>query len=202
MDLVGFAFAVLLIELTPGPNMAWLVALTLTEGRRSGLAAITGIALGLALNAALSVIATSFILTQSPLLAQMISVLGASMMAFLAWRAWHDTGDTSPTVTPKRTAHRNFIAGVTINLLNPKATLFFVTVMPHFVLGGQPSYPQGFTMAAISVSIATMIHLALVLGAERARPVLTHTARATQVRRVLALGMLAVGGWFLVKGFL
>ena len=65
MDLLGFAFAVLLIELTPGPNMGWLVALTLAEGRRSGLAATAGIALGLAGNAAVS-----FSLRVSPCLAR------------------------------------------------------------------------------------------------------------------------------------
>ncbi len=201
MDLAGFALAVLLIELTPGPNMGWLVALTLTEGRRSGLAAIAGIALGLTLNATLSVIAASFILAQSALLAKAISVLGAAMMAYLSWQAWRDTGDSSPAVTPKRTAHRNFMAGFTINLLNPKATLFFVTVMPQFVLSGRPSYSQGLAMAAISVSIATVIHLALVLGAQSVRPTLTQGANAVLVRRVLAVGMLAVGGWFLVKAF-
>ncbi|NJS14308.1 MAG: hypothetical protein HC788_06405 [Sphingopyxis sp.] len=40
MDLGGFALAVLLIELTPGPNMAWLVTLTLSQGRRAGLGAV------------------------------------------------------------------------------------------------------------------------------------------------------------------
>ena len=64
IDLAGFALAVLLIELTPGPNMGWLVTLTLAEGRRAGLGAITGIALGLAANAALSVLAASVILAQ------------------------------------------------------------------------------------------------------------------------------------------
>jgi len=47
LDLTGFAAAVLLIELTPGPNMAWLAGLAATEGKRSGLAAVAGVALGL-----------------------------------------------------------------------------------------------------------------------------------------------------------
>jgi threonine/homoserine/homoserine lactone efflux protein len=46
MDIIGFALAVLLIELTPGPNRAWLAGLSATEGKRSGLAAVAGIALG------------------------------------------------------------------------------------------------------------------------------------------------------------
>lgn len=45
MDIIGFALAVLLIELTPGPNMAWLAGLAATEGRRCGLAAVAGVAL-------------------------------------------------------------------------------------------------------------------------------------------------------------
>jgi threonine/homoserine/homoserine lactone efflux protein len=47
LDIGGFALAVLLIELTPGPNMAWLPGLAATEGRRGGLAAAAGVALGL-----------------------------------------------------------------------------------------------------------------------------------------------------------
>ena len=82
----GFALAVLLIELTPGPNMAWLVTLTLAEGRRAGLGAIAGVALGLAANAAISVLAASLILGQGPALTRGISVLAAAMMAWLAWR--------------------------------------------------------------------------------------------------------------------
>jgi threonine/homoserine/homoserine lactone efflux protein len=50
-DWAGFALAVLLIELTPGPNMAWLAALSLGQGRRAGLAAVAGIAIGLFVNA-------------------------------------------------------------------------------------------------------------------------------------------------------
>ncbi|MDP4605290.1 MAG: LysE family translocator, partial [Erythrobacter sp.] len=192
IDITGFALAVLLIELTPGPNMGWLVTLTLAEGRRAGLGAITGIALGLAANAALSVLAASFILGQGPALAQGVSLLAAAMMAWLAWEAWNGAGESSPTATPRKVTERHALAGFVINLLNPKAALFFVTVMPQFIPGGQPSLGQGLTMAAVSVTIATAIHLALVLGAGRARGVLMAESRAKAVRRVLALAMLGV----------
>jgi threonine/homoserine/homoserine lactone efflux protein len=201
MDIAGFALAVLLVELTPGPNMGWLVALTLAEGRRAGLAAISGIALGLAGNAALSVLAASFILSQSAGLAQIMSGLAAAMMAWLAWQAWRTSGNSSAVATPTAAARPNFYAGLVINLLNPKAALFFITVMPQFIAGGQPSLPQGLMMAAISLSIATGIHLALVLGAEQMRPMLMAHNRAMIVRRVLAVGMLGVAVWFLAKAF-
>nr|WP_272916992.1 LysE family translocator [Erythrobacter ramosus] len=189
----------MLIELTPGPNMGWLVTLTLAEGRRAGLGAIIGIALGLSANAALSVLAASIILAQGPALSQAVSLLAAAMMAWLAWEAWRDSGESSPTATPRNANQRHALAGFAINLLNPKSALFFITVMPQFIPGGQPRFVQGLTMAAISVSIATAIHLALVFGAEQARGVLMAKARAQVVRRVLAIAMLAVAAWFVAK---
>lgn len=202
MDLAGFTLAVLLIELTPGPNMGWLVALTLTEGRRSGYAAVSGIALGLACNAGLSVLGASYLLTQSALTAQVIAIMGAAMMTYLAAQAWQHSGDTSPAVTPRLPTRRNFVAGFMINLLNPKAALFFLAVMPQFIAGGQPSYVQGLTLATISVAIATAIHLGLIVGAEQMRPILMARKKANRVRRLLALGMVGVALWFLARAFL
>ncbi|WP_245806047.1 LysE family translocator [Erythrobacter donghaensis] len=201
IDLTGFALAVLLVELTPGPNMAWIVTLTLSEGRRAGLGAITGIALGLAANAVLSVAAASLILAQGPALTRAVSLLAAAMMAWLAWEAWRDTGESAPTATPRSGEQRHALAGFVINFLNPKSALFLITVMPQFVTGVRPSLAQGLTLASVSVAIATAVHLALVLGAERARGVLMAEARARIVRRVLALVMLGVGLWFAGKAF-
>ena len=201
MDWAGFALAVLLIELTPGPNMAWLVTLTLSEGRRAGLGAIAGVAAGLAANAALSVLAASLILAQGEGLTQGVSLLAAAMMAWLAWEAWREAGESSQAAAPKAATGRHALAGFLINLLNPKSALFLITVMPQFVADGRPSLAQGFTLAAVSVGIATGVHLALVLLAEHARAALMAEARARAVRRGLALAMLGVAAWFLAKAF-
>lgn len=201
MDLAGFALAVLLVELTPGPNMGWLVTLTLSEGRRAGLGAIAGIALGLAANAALSVLAASYILAQDAVLGQTVSALAAAMMVWLAWEAWQEAGTTSTAATPRAASQRHALAGFAINLVNPKSALFFITVMPQFVSGGRPGFTQGLVMAAISVGVATAIHFALVLGAGRMRAALMAERRARAVRRALALAMLGVAVWFLAKAF-
>lgn len=201
MDLAGFALAVLLIELTPGPNMGWLVALTLAEGRRAGLAAMTGIAAGLGANALIAVTAASLVLRGGDTLASVMAVAGAAMMAWLAIEAWRDHGDSSQGMVPDRSPDRNLAVGFLINLLNPKAALFFVTVTPQFVEGARPTLSQGLLMAAASVAIATAVHLALILGAARLRGVLMQENRARLVRRVLAVAMLGVGAWFLVKAF-
>lgn len=67
IDWAGFALAVLLVELTPGPNMAWLAALTVAEGRRAGLTATAGVALGLAINAGVAAAGLAALATANPL---------------------------------------------------------------------------------------------------------------------------------------
>jgi threonine/homoserine/homoserine lactone efflux protein len=201
LDWAGFALAVLLIELTPGPNMAWLVTLTLSEGRRAGLGAIAGVAAGLAANAALSVLAASLVLSAGEGLTQAVSLLAAAMMAWLAWEAWREVGESSQAATPRSGSGRYAVAGFVINLVNPKSALFLITVMPQFVAGGRPSLAQGFTLAALSVGIATAVHLGLVLLAEHGRSALMAEARARAVRRGLALAMLGVAAWFIAKAF-
>jgi threonine/homoserine/homoserine lactone efflux protein len=202
IDLLGFALAVLIVELTPGPNMAWLATLTLAEGRRAGLGAVAGITLGLAANAALSVIAASLVLQTDGPLGRAVSVAAAGMMIWLAWDAWRGSGEIAPTPVGAGGSGRHALAGFALNLLNPKAALFLVAVMPQFVAGGQPTLAQGIAFGATSVVIATIIHLALVLGAERARATLMAETRARAVRRVLTIAMLGVAAWFLTKAFL
>lgn len=201
IDLLGFALAVLIVELTPGPNMAWLAALTLAQGRRAGLGAVAGVTLGLAANAVLSVLAASLILETEGPVGRAVSVGAAAMMVWLAWDAWRGSGEIAPTPGAGG-GGRHALAGFALNLLNPKAALFLIAVMPQFVAGGRPTLSQGLIFGATSVAIATAIHLALVLGAERARGALMAEARARAIRRVLALAMLGVAAWFLAKAFL
>ncbi len=199
-DWAGFAVAVLIVELTPGPNMAWLATLTISEGRRAGLGAVAGITVGLAANAVLSVLAASLVLQTDGPLGRAVSVAAAAMMTWLAWDAWRGAGETTQFERAGRSGRHAF-AGFILNLLNPKAALFLVAVMPQFVAGGQPTITQGLMFGATSVTIATVIHLALVLGAEAARGSLLVEARARIVRRVLAIAMLGVAVWFLAKAF-
>ncbi|MCZ8370758.1 MAG: LysE family translocator [Porphyrobacter sp.] len=201
IDLVGFALAVLIVELTPGPNMAWLVALTLSEGRRAGLGAVAGVTAGLSANAVLSVLAASMILETEGPLGRAVSVAAAAMMTWLAWDAWRGSGEIARTPGAVGGSGKHALAGFALNLFNPKAALFLIAVMPQFVADGRPTVAQGFAFGATSVIIATAIHLTLVLGAERARAGLMAEARARMVRRVLAVAMLGVAAWFLSKAF-
>lgn len=193
---MGFLLAVLLIEITPGPNMAWLVSLTLSEGRRAGLAATAGIAIGLALNAVLSSVGLSTLLLNSPGIAQWIGVAAGIMMLWLAWRGWQDAGETSTAAVARHAPQRDLFAGIAINLLNVKAVIFFITVVPQFLSGPDAGIAEYLLFGMISVAVATLVHLGLVLGAGRLRSLLSRPGTLRPLRRVLAIAMVAVGIWF------
>lgn len=135
MDIIGFALAVLLIELTPGPNMAWLAGLSATEGRRAGLAAVVGIALGLLANGMLAALGLAALLDAEPRLWTALRLTGAAMMIWLAVDAWRGTVKPAAPLPSDRTARRAFFTGGLINLLNPKAYIFFMVVAPQFLNG-------------------------------------------------------------------
>lgn len=198
MDLTGFALTVLLIEITPGPNMAWMAGLAATEGRRFGMAAVWGVALGLLVNALLAVLGLSLLLETAPKLLDWLRYAGAAMMLWLAIDAWRGASPTARSLRPDQGVQRAFMTGAFINLFNPKAYLFFLVVAPQFLNGAVLGLHTALILSLISVFIATMIHLVIVLTGSGLHGWLTGSGRATIVRRVFALVMLAVALSFLV----
>lgn len=185
----------LLIEATPGPNLAYLAALTMAEGRRAGLRAVAGVALGLSLIGAAAAFGLAEVLMRSPIAWHALRWAGVAYLLWLAWEGWHGGGETSPG-TAKGDDLRHFGRGLTTNLLNPKAALFYVALLPKFITADAPALPQAMALTALSVAVATMIHLAIVLLAAQAHSILNSPARARHVRRLLAVALVGVAVWF------
>lgn len=198
MNLLGFALAVLLIELTPGPNMAWLAGLAATEGRRAGLAAVWGVALGLLANGLLAALGLAALLQAAPQLWTALRLAGAAMMLWLAIDTWRGAGLPVATAAQGGIQRRAFLTGAFINLLNPKAYVFFMVIAPQFMGGHMLSLRNAFLLASISTGIATLIHLGIVAAGAGAHRLLGDKARMRTVRRLFALVMLAVAASFLL----
>lgn len=198
-DWAGFALAVLLIELTPGPNMAWLAALSMGEGRRAGLAATAGVAIGLFVNALAAALGIAFIVSASPILWQLLRWGGAAFLLWLAWESWRDAGENSPALIAAPAdgrSRRHFTSGLVVNLLNPKAMLFYVVVIPRFNEGQVPGFALAFGLALVSIAIATAVHLTIVLAGSRMGGWISDPVQTRTVRRLLALGIVGVAIWF------
>jgi len=197
--LTSYLATVLLIELTPGPNMAYLAALTLGHGRRSGLAAVGGVALGLALIGLATALGFAALVAASPLLWNALRWAGTAYLFYLAWETWRDEKETSPAGIAGGPSgqHRFFLRGLLTNVLNPKAALFYVAILPRFLPQSGASLHDGLLLTGISVAVATAVHLAIVLLAATLHPLLSAPERLRKTRRALAIGLASIALWFL-----
>lgn len=192
--LIPFTLTCFIIELTPGPNMAYLAVVSASEGRKPGMATVAGIALGLAIVGAAASFGVAEFVARSDALYGVLRWAGVCFLLYLAYDAWRDgTAAAEPT---GKTPAFYFRRGLFTNLLNPKAALFFVTVLPSFIVPDRPLLAQNLTLSTIYVGVATVVHMTIVLLASTLEPVLNSPSRERMVRRGLALLLAAVAIWF------
>lgn len=193
--ILPFLVAVLLIELTPGPNMGWLALVAAGRGRAAGLAAVAGVALGLGAWMVAAAVGVSQALARAPALYQGLRWAGVGFLLWLAWEAWrappHDVAVVD--AAPRRGL---FLRGLVGNLLNPKAAVLYVALLPGFMRPDHAApWMQALTLGAGHVAVATAVHGAIVLGADRAGRVALARAQGPVVRALMAGGIAAVAIW-------
>jgi threonine/homoserine/homoserine lactone efflux protein len=196
--LLTFALTCLIVEITPGPNMAWLAALSLSRGWQTGLAAVAGVALGLSAYGVAAALGVAAIIESSPVLYQALRWGGVAYLLWLAWDAWSTADEITESDITDGHHHRAsaFRRGLVTNLLNPKAAVFYVAMLPEFVnVPAGNVFAQTLTLSAIYVAIATAIHAGIVLLASSVRGLVTRSGRMKTVRRVLAVALAGVAVW-------
>ncbi len=199
--LLAFIATVLVIEATPGPNMGWLAIVSASEGRKSGLAAVAGVGLGLLLIGLAAAAGLGALVLASPLLFQGLRFAGAAYLLWLAYNAWRDAGEPSPKAHGGEALNlgKHFRRGLIVNLLNPKAAVFYVAILPGFTDTAAPVAPQVFTLTLVYVALATLVHAGLVMFAANASAFLEDPVRMRRTRRALAVLIAVIAVWFLVS---
>lgn len=196
----AFLAAMVLVELTPGPNMAYLAALSADRGRLAGFAAVLGISLGLAVYLVASVVGLTELLMLWRPAYQILRWAGVLYLLWLAWEAWRGA-DPAPdgVARPNGSAISLVGRGFLANVLNPKAALFYVTLLPNFIRPGfAPDPVQAGLFGLVHLLISLALHSLIVLGAAGAGRVIaafSPGAQLTRVRKGLAIGIALVAIW-------
>ncbi len=197
---LGSVATCLIVELTLGPNMAWLAFLAATRGRRAGLAAVLGVGLGLLILGLATAFGLAVIIARKTLLYQALRSASISYFLWLAWAAWQSASETSPGIAVSKSAQSAyFTRGLITNLLNPKAALFYVAILPSFVDPADNLAGQTITLSLIYVAIATFVHSLLVALAGFAEPLLNDLGRIVLARCGFAVTILAIAIWLAIK---
>lgn len=176
--LLEFAGVALLLVLIPGPDFAVVVPNAL-RGRVTGTATAFGTASGLALHAGIAAAGLSAIVLTSDLAFSAVKYLGAAFLLYLGLRALGKSRrsrpqPTAPTTDRSRPLTRRaaYRQGLLVNLLNPKAPLIYLSVMPQFLQPTTSSTAQLAAMSGILVGLALVWYIALTLLVGVLRPII------------------------------
>lgn len=193
--LAPFFIAVLLIELTPGPNMGYLAALSASQGRTAGFKAVLGVTAGLAFYMLLAVLGVAEIIAAGPLVYGALRWAGVLYLLYLAWEAWRGASETSPGHA-RDVDHAPFWRGLLANVLNPKALVFYVALLPGFIATDHaPFWVQALILGSLHLAISFIVHSLIVLGASQAGSLIAQSRNAVTVRRGLAVGIALIAVW-------
>lgn len=162
----GFAALCLGMALTPGPNMAYLVSRSICQGRMAGLMSLAGVGVGFCIFLMLTVLGLTAVLAALPLAFTAIRWAGAAYLGWLAWNALRPGGQSPFQVRdlPPDGRLRLFTMGLVTNLLNPKAVLLYLSLLPQFIDPARGSVlVQGLLLGTLQIGISMTVNGTFIL---------------------------------------
>lgn len=151
-----FLGAALVLAVTPGPGIFYVLARSLRGGRREGVLSSAGTFLGGLVHVAAAAFGLSAILAASAIAFETVRYAGAAYLVFLGYRMIRNRHEEAVALEAAGTARGTFVQGVMTEVLNPKTALFFLSFIPQFVSVQQGhAAVQFLLLGSISVTLNT-----------------------------------------------
>ena len=195
---LGMALTALGMVLTPGPNMMYLVSRSIGQGRRAGLISLSGTFVGFVVYMTMANLGLAAVFLLVPWLYVGFKAAGAAYLAYLAWQALKPGGRGlfEPRDLPRDSGLRLFRMGLITNLLNPKAAIMYLSLIPQFINPARGHLVlQVFTLGGIRITVSMAVNATIVLAAGTVAGFIGHRpAWATWQRRITGtmLGAISV----------
>ena len=187
-----FFVAALVLAVTPGPGIAYVVARTAAGGRAEGLASCAGTGLGGMLHVGAAALGLSVLLAQSSVAFSVVKYIGAAYLVCLGIRLLLSRAASAPVQAKATGSRRALLEGILVEALNVKTALFFLAFLPQFLVTGHSVVVQLVLMGTACVVLNTVVDVAAVFGAAR---LLRSEATGRQSARLLnkASGLTLIG---------
>ncbi|OBF33746.1 lysine transporter LysE [Mycobacterium sp. ACS1612] len=194
----GMTVTALAMVVTPGPNMMYLVSRSISQGRIAGLISLVGTGIGFVVYMTMANLGLTVVFIAVPWLFIGFKAAGAAYLAYLAWQALKPGGrGLFETHELKRDSSvRLFRMGLLTNLLNPKAAIMYLALIPQFIdpHRGHTAI-QRFVLGGIQITVSMAVNALIVVAAGAiAGFIMRRPTWAVWQRRVTGtlLGMVAV----------
>lgn len=187
--LSAFLFASLVLAVTPGPGVFYIVTRSLAQGRRCGLVSVAGVAVGNLGNALAASIGLAALFSISSLAFVIVKYAGAVYLIYLGVQALRAKEEAVPAGAPPPEAlTRIFRDGFVVALLNPKTTLFFAAFLPQFLSDIAAPMLQTVLLGSLFVAIAALTDSLYAIAAGSVASALARTRGIRVLGRYLSAG--------------
>ncbi len=197
---LAYILTVLAVELTPGPNMGYLAVVSAKQGFAAGLIVVAGVTAGLAAYLLASVLGLTEVLTPWPWTYQVLRWTGVAYLVYLGVEGWRARAEPAlADEKPDRAKGALFLRGLAVNLLNPKAALFYVALLPEFTYPARGHIArQILILGAVHLLVSVAIHSSIVAGASQSAGYLSRhipAGAARGMRGVSAVLLILIAVW-------
>ncbi len=170
-DLSFFILAALILVISPGPNMIYLISKSITQGKKSGLISLMGVVCGFMFHIIMVSFGLTAVLLAVPFAYTVLKTLGTVYLLYLAYQAIKPNSRNIFDVNKNRThdgPKKLFTIGFLTNVLNPKVAVFYLSFFPQFI---KPEYGSVFTqsleLGVIQVFVSFSVNFLIVLTAAK-----------------------------------
>jgi threonine/homoserine/homoserine lactone efflux protein len=182
--LSAFVLASLVLAITPGPGVFYIVSRSLVQGRRSGLISVLGIALGNLGNALAAAMGLAALFAVSALAFAVVKYAGAAYLIYIGVRMLLSRADGAAPAATAAPPGRLFRDALVVSLLNPKTTIFFAAFLPQFVSAAASPMRQSLALGLLFVAIAIITDGLYALTAGSMSPLLARGGTGRVGRRL------------------
>ncbi len=158
--LLAFALLAFGMVLTPGPNMMYLISRSICQGRKAGLISLAGVGLAFVFYMFAAAFGITALLFAVPFAYDTLRLAGAAYLLYLAWQVLRPGGRSPFQVRQLSidSPRKLFVMGFMTNLLNPKAAMLYLSLLPQFI---DPAHGSVLTQALILGSTQIVISLTI-----------------------------------------
>jgi threonine/homoserine/homoserine lactone efflux protein len=171
--LLLFAASYLAVLILPGPSVTALIARVLAQGLGGAPAFVAGVVTAALLWFTLAATGLALLAASLGGVFAVLRYAGAAYLLYLAWKLWRAPIRPLAAPPPAADAGRMFLAGLAVNLGNPKAMMFFFALLPTVVDLGGLTLLGFFELALVTAGICTSVLMGYALAAARARRLFT-----------------------------
>ncbi len=169
-DLLLFALAALIMVLSPGPNMIYLISRSLSQGKKAGIISLFGVMCGFLFHILMVSFGLTAIFFAIPYAFIVVKFLGVGYLLYLAFNTIRDKNkifDADQHLKADKPS-KLFNIGLMTNILNPKMAIFYLSFFPQFIKPENGSVlSQSFLLGIIQIGISFTINLLIVLSAAK-----------------------------------